>query len=336
MNKRIFLSVVVALASATAVARQEDCGCDGPPLPQVVALVNGVRITPKDIDEPIQDALEKLRQQAIDARRRELGLQINSRLLDAEAKKEGISAAKLLQNEVLSKVKEPTEAAAQLFFEQNRGRLSGEFKDLKESIMQHLKKQNENEEAKKLADRLRATAEVKILVREATPPADDAGRSRVFATIGDQAVTSDDVERALAPLLSQVRRQIYTLRENELESRIREVLLQQEALARKMTIRSLLDDEVTPQVRKITDADVRDFYEKNKERISGEYDQMRGQMTDYLQKAERQKAEVAYVKRLQQKATVDVHLVPPPPDAASAAEGGALPKTSQESLNHDR
>lgn len=207
--------------------------------------------------------------------------------------------------------------------------LSGEFKDLKDSILRHLKKQRESQEAKKLADRLRASADVKTLVREATPPSNEADRSRVFATVSGYSVTSADVENALAPLVSHVQEQIYTLRKNELESRISEVLLQQEAIERKITTRALLDEEVTPKVRKVTDADVHDFYEKNKERISGAYEQLKPQLADYVQKVETQKMEAAYAQQLREKAKIEVYLIPPPPATHSISTDDQPTKDSE-------
>jgi len=326
MNCRVLLYFVLLLATATTTmaASQQECACDGPPLPEIVAVVNGVHIVPNDIDEPIRGELERLRQQVIEARDRELGLQINSMLADAEAKRRGISATKLLQDEVVSKVKEPADDDAKLFFEQNRGKLSGEFKDLKDSILRHLKEQRQNDEAKKFSDRLREAAGVKVLAREVTPPANDAELSRVFATIGEkQTVTSGDVERGLAPLLTQVRDQIYTLRRNELDSRIAEVLLQQEALARKITIRALLDQDVTPKIQPVTDAGLHEFYDKNKDRINGTFTEVKNQMTEFLAKGERQKAETAYVEQLKAKAAIDEHLVQPPAAASIPDKAGA-------------
>lgn len=308
MKRRLLMNIcMVTLAGVGTVAAQEAAA----PVPELFAVVNGVRITRKDVDEPVRDQIAKLQQQVIDARKRELGLQINSRLLDAESKRRGVSASKLLEDEVLSKVKDPTEAEARAFFERNRGNLSGEFRELKDSIIQHLKKERENQEAKKLADRLRAAADVKVLVLEATPPASQADRSRVFAMVEGQPVTCDDVEKALMPLVSAVQEQIYTLRNNELQSRISEVLLQQEALARKMTTEALLDEEVSPKIRQITDADAREFYQKNKDRISGEYEQSKTQIAEYLRKTERQKAEVAYAKQLRAKSKIEIHLTSP-------------------------
>ena len=171
-------------------ANNEDCGCDATTGPDTLATINGVKITTKDIEEPIKEQIEKLHNQVIEARKRELDLQINSKLLDREAKKRGISTIKLLETEVVSKVKEPTEAEARAFYDQNKSRISEEFKDANPAIVNHLLTQRQSDEAKKLADRLRAAADVKLLVENVTPPANEAERARVLATINGARITS--------------------------------------------------------------------------------------------------------------------------------------------------
>src|SRR5262249_10915885 len=149
----------------------------------------------------------------------ELDLQINSRLLEAEAARLGVSADKLLEREVTQKIKEPTEAQAQAFYDQNKSRLQGEFKDVKEQIINYLRNQAQGEEAKKLADRLRAKAQVKVLVESVTPPENEAARARAFAMVNGKPVTSGDIEEALKPIAFNVQEQIYTLRKQQLDLR---------------------------------------------------------------------------------------------------------------------
>ena len=80
-----------------------------------------------------------------------------------------------------------------------------------------------------MADTLRAANEVKVNVTEVTPPANDAERARVFATIKDEKITSGDVENSLLPMIFDVQEQVYKLRKDELELSINDTLLTQEA-----------------------------------------------------------------------------------------------------------
>src|SRR5215831_2018014 len=156
--------------AAVPDSKKEDCGCEQKAPPDVLAIVNGVKISTKEIDDLIKDKVEELRKEVIDARKQELTLEINTKLIDDEAGKRGITSAKLLDIEVVSKVKNPTEEDARTFYEQNRTRIQGEFKDVKNELIAYLRKGREREEALKLAERLRAQGQVKVLLNEVTPP----------------------------------------------------------------------------------------------------------------------------------------------------------------------
>src|ERR1044072_6230414 len=82
---------------ATPPKKEEDCGCEVKFPTDTAATVNGAKILIKDIDEPIGDKVKDLQNQVIEARKRQVDMLINSRLLEAEAKKRGISPEKLLE-----------------------------------------------------------------------------------------------------------------------------------------------------------------------------------------------------------------------------------------------
>ena len=146
--------------------KAEDCGCEVKAPPDVLATVDSTNVSVKEIDEPIKDRIQALQDQVIEARKRELDLQINSRLLEAEAKRLGTTSDKLLEREIVSKVKPPTDAEAQAFYDQNKSRIEGQFADVKDQIIGYLRGQREKDEAGKYADRLRARAQVKMLTQD--------------------------------------------------------------------------------------------------------------------------------------------------------------------------
>jgi protein-disulfide isomerase len=292
---------------------EEDCGCEAKAPPDVLAVVNGVRITNKEIDELIKESVNNLQRQVIEARRRELYLQINSRLLEAEANKRGISSTKMLEEEVIAKVKEPTEAEARAFYDQNKSRISEEFKDANPAIVNHLLTQRQSDEAKKLADRLRAAADVKLLVENVTPPANEAERARILATINGAQIISGAIEDSLRPLIFEAQEQIYRLRRKELDLKINQTLLEQEGQKRKITSRALLEDEVTAKLKPVTEAEALAFYEQNKARIVGDYPKVKDQITQYLQRLAEQNAETALAERLRSAASIEIYLTPPEP-----------------------
>jgi len=307
----LFLSLAFpsVVWTQTPVPTRQDCACESQVLPETLATVNGVKITREEIAKTTGDSVSQLQAQVVEARKRELDLLINSKLLSLEAKKLGISTVKLLEQEVAAKVKRPTQAEAQAFFDQNKARIKAEFKDVADDIINYLFDLRQRDEAKKFADTLRAAAEVKMLVTEATPPATQADRARVLATIKGEPITSGDVENALLPLIFDTQQQVYKLRKDELELSINDTLLSQEAQKRKVTISSLLGTEVQP--KPVTDEQTKLFYEQNKERVSGDFVQTKDAIKQYLEKIELRTAERGFVEKLRAEAAIQVFLVAP-------------------------
>jgi len=286
-----------------------DCACESQVLPETLAIVNGVKITNTDIKKATGNSVGQLQAQVIEARKRELDLLINSKLLAIEAKKRGLSTVKLLDQEVMSKVKRPTQTEAQVFYDQNKARINKEFKDVVDDIVTYLFEERQQQEAKKFADTLRVANEVKVNVTATTPPANAAERARVFATIKDEKITSGDVENSLLPLIFDVQEQVYKLRKDELELSINDTLLTQEAAKRKITTTALLETEVKP--KPVTDQQTQLFYEQNKERVSGDFAQTKDAIRQYLEQMELRQAEKTFVEKLRAGASIQVFLVAP-------------------------
>src|SRR5262249_27154687 len=226
-----------------------------------LAVVNGVKISPKEVDDSIKKQVDDLQKQVIQARKHELDLEINTRLLEAEAKKRGITSSVLLEREVVSKVKRATEEEALAFYQQNKQAIQQDFKDAKESIIYYLTNQRHQSEADKLADSFRATYAVKVLVDQPTPQANPEAGTKELAIVNGENITSTRIEEDLLPFIFNVQMEVYKLRKSALDVKINDALLEREAQNRKVTTRALLDAEVGGKVKKVTEADARDFYE---------------------------------------------------------------------------
>lgn len=321
--KRFTSTVLILLVWLASVAQaqtasptppapaKDDCGCEAKPLPEVIAIVNGVQIKAKEIDEPISARIQELQKQVIEARKRELDLQINSKLLEAEAKKRSTTTAKVIEQEIIAKTKEPTEADAQAFYDKNKDRITGQFNDVKKEIIEYLKADRQRAQAAELAARLRAASDVKVMAAEATPPSSQADRARVLATVNGQAITSGDVEDSLRPLIFETQEAVYSLRKQQLDLKVNDTLLEQEAVKRKVTTRALMDAEIAPKMKPVTEADAQKFFDENKARINGEFAQLKPQIIQYLQQQESRRAEGEFADRLRKAAAVEVFLSKP-------------------------
>jgi protein-disulfide isomerase len=290
--------------------KEETCECEEKAPTDVLAVVNGVRITTRDIDQQIKDQITDFHLQVIEARKRELDLQINSKLLESEAKKRGISSAKLLDQEIVAKVKEPTEAEARTFYDQRKSQIRGEYKDVKGDLIDYLRSQRQGEEAKKLAAGLRAAADVKVAAESVTTEK-GFDRTRVLATVNGNSIMAGDVEESVRTIIFAVQEQIYLLRKRELDLRINNVLLEQEAQSRKITTRALLETEVGSKLKAVTEDEGRAFYEQNNDKIKGDYSQVRPQIKQHLEKRREREAEIAFAEQLRRAATMQIFLSPP-------------------------
>jgi protein-disulfide isomerase len=313
-------SAPVSTQSGSQPKTIEDCACESQVLPEALAIVNDVRITRHDIARATRDSVSQLQGQVIEARKRELDLLINSRLLANEAKRRGIGTTKLLDQEVVAKVKAPTDTEAQTFYDQNKARIQGDFKDVREDILRYLLDQRQRLEAKRFADVLRGASETRVQVTEVTPPRNDAERARVLATVNGETITSGDVEDSLQPMIFNVQQRLYKLRKDELELSVNDTLLVQEAQKRKVTTNALLDAEVKPKT--VTEEQARAFFEQNKDRVSGDFAQTRDSIIRYLEQIEVRVAEHAFVEKLRAAASIQILLVAPESPVFSISTAG--------------
>jgi protein-disulfide isomerase len=321
--------------SPAAKSAADECGCEGRPLPAVLAVVVGVKLTPADLSPQVREEVERLQRQVVEARRNELKLQINTLLLEAEAKKRGVTTARLLEDEVAAKTINPTEAEAQNYFEQNRARIEAqagravEFAEVRQSVINFLLGERRQDRAELFAAALHASADVKVLVPEPKPPANEAERARLLATVNGRPVTSGDVEKALLPLVAAVQEQVHALRARDLDLQINDLLLTREAQKRQLTPRALLDAEVGSKKTVVTEAEAQKFYDQNKARINGDFAQVKYQIIQFLEEEQERKLSDELAARLRAAAGVQTFLVAPEPPAYEIAADDQPSKGAQ-------
>lgn len=317
-----------APANANTTAKtDEDCGCDAGPLPGVLAIVNGVRVTDKDLSASTEAQVHDYEQQMAIARMGELDHQINARLLDAEAKRRGITPDKLYETEVVAHIAMPTEAEVQAAFVQNRAAVEAqvghavELKDLHDEIVNDLLAKRRQEQESLFAARLRIGAQYQVLVSEVTPATNAGERARVLANVNGQPITAGNVADALRPLTAQVREQIYELRRNDLDLKINDILLQQEAQKRQATAEAVYNAEIAARSKPVTDADAQAYFNKNREQVLAAYGlpnntsvtfaQVKEQLLEDMKRDVQSQASGALAAELRRKANVQIFLQPP-------------------------
>ncbi len=324
MKKILFGLLMMFIAGAPVAAQtvqqsgptetktsQLDCGCEDKRLTDILGVVNGVKIAKQDLSPETLSRVEQLQRDVVEARQRELDLQIDSLLLEAEAKKRKVTPSQVIKDEVIAKVQAPTETEAQTFYDQNKAQIKAEFKDAKGDIQRYLTFQRQQELARKFADRLRTAADVKVLAKPSAPPVSEADRARVLAVVNGKQITMNDIETSLRPLIFNVQEQVYSLRKQDLDLKINDTLLTQEAQKRQITTRALLELEVNAKVPSVTEAQAQEFYTQNKDRISGEFAQTKDQIVQYIRENKEQEATRAFADQLRRASTVQVNLTAP-------------------------
>ena len=133
-----------------------------------------------------------------------------------------------------------------------------------------------------------------------------------LAQVDGQAITSEEIEKALGAQLSKLQEQIYNLKRQKLEETINERLLVREADKRQLSVPALLDAEVTSKVNLVTEQEVEKFYQENKSRLQGEETTVRQQIRQHLQNQKLTARRQEFLRMLRSQANVVIHLNPPP------------------------
>jgi len=168
-TKGALLSVLVGLAIPfSCLAQPAPPASKGSP----VATVAGQPITEDELSETLgpQQSMQ-LRNQEYEAKSKALESVIRLRVVQAEARKLGITPEKLVEQEVDSKVPEPTDRELEAFFF-GQGNANARFEDVKEQIRTTLKHLLIQKARQRYADSLRAKTEVVVFLR---PPMVEVG-----------------------------------------------------------------------------------------------------------------------------------------------------------------
>jgi protein-disulfide isomerase len=162
-----------------------------------------------------------------------------------------------------------------------------------------------------------------VLIVVVPAPAQIAPAAKPLAEVNGQPITDEEIDRAIAPQLSKLQEQIYTLRRQRLEAVIRDRLLAQEAARRGVSAQKLLDLEVTSKVSLITEEEIEQLYQANKAQYSGDETEAREQIRSQLQAQKLRARREAFLESLRTRATVAIHLPAPPVTRVDVAVNGA-------------
>lgn len=302
---------LLLLLVSTAFSQTPNCGCEQKPQLNVLAVVNGVKITQQDLSIDTRTQVSLVQEAVIGTRADEVNRQINEMLLEAEAKNRGLAPSVLRVLEVQARVPETTEAEARAFYEQNKNRIGRSFSSVKKDIIAQLHGERVRVRAIQYTTALRAGAQITMSDLPVTPPQNEADLSRVFATVNGINITSQDVEREILPLIFIIQQEVYKLRKRDLDIRINDLLLEQEAKRLETTPKALIDLHVRTKVPIVSEEQARAYYKEQKAQFPKKFSEHKFQIMQFLQAQKEQKWYAAYAEELRKGAAVQIYLTAP-------------------------
>lgn len=277
-----------------------------------IVVVNGQTLSTAEFDPAVREQLESVEQTIAEARQSVLELQINTTLLQVEAKKRHIDTHRLYEMEVTSRIPTPTPAQIKKFIDDNRSQLQLDGVDpatVNQQVTAYLHDEAENKLADDLVKRLRQSNPVVMGVDVNSPNlSDDA----VLATIGGQPVKAGPIKERLKPIIYKIRLDAYSLAQKQADQMIDNMLLLEEAKKRQIGPEEIIRAEVSDKVRPPTEAEVAKFYEENKARINGDLTTVRNQVALYLQDESKRQLEHELSDRLRKNANIRWLISEPP------------------------
>jgi protein-disulfide isomerase len=166
--RRPAFSLVCLLCAPICLAQSPDPAKNQKPL----AVIDGQPVTEDDLLPYVQSQLRPLREQEYQVKKKALDNLVNQKLLEAEAKKKGVTTEKLLEQEVDAKVADPTDAELLAYYLAQKGQLNRLFNEVKAQIQPSLKQAKIQQARQDYSARLREQAKVSILLG---PPRTEVG-----------------------------------------------------------------------------------------------------------------------------------------------------------------
>lgn len=157
LKRNLWTFVCVCMLAHTTISWAGD--------PGVAAIVDGKKITTAELDSRVLKTNMKLAQSLYNARKAILDDVVMEKLLEAEAKKKGVTAEALLKERIAAKAAPVTEDDVKAYFDANTVRMRGrKLEQVASQIKQLLNRQRKSAARAALLAELTKGASVKIVL----------------------------------------------------------------------------------------------------------------------------------------------------------------------------
>ncbi len=169
-EEKLSAEFVKRLRATNPVINNAPAGAASLPASTVIATVGARQITAGTIDERLKPINYKLRLNTYQLTKQAVDVTINDMLLLAEAGRRGVAPEEIIRKEISEKVHAPTEAEVTKFYNENKSRINAELPTVKNDIAGYLQEQDRQRLEQELSNRLRANANIRMLINEPALP----------------------------------------------------------------------------------------------------------------------------------------------------------------------
>ena len=189
-----------ALAAPPAADKKKPAAPQAPA--GALALVDGVAITEKQVEERAASDLAQIRAREYEVRERTLQALIDDQLIARAAAARSLSASEYLRVEIDSKVQPVTEEEKKAFFEANKARIGNRTEaEVMPQIEEYLRRGRSDERRSALLRELHAAAKVQVLL---DPPRKEVAATGPAKGPADAPVTIVEFSDFQCPFCSRV------------------------------------------------------------------------------------------------------------------------------------
>ncbi len=144
-----------------------------------------------------------------------------------------------------------------------------------------------------------------------SPSAGGSAPGGVAATIGGVAITMDELNAAAKSQLQKVDTEVYQIRKRVLDDLIEEKLVEEAAKKKGVSVEKYLAEELDSKVAAPSEEEMKALYDSSKDRLGKSYDEVKGQISDYLTTNRKMRAKADLMASLREGAEVKINIEPP-------------------------
>lgn len=280
-------------------------------IPSTLAMLKGQAVTVSDLPPAVAQEIAQLGARVGQTRSQILELQINTVLLDMEAKKRKLTPQQVYELEVAKHMTEPTAPEIAKLLNDNRASLAdSDPQTLNTEAIAFLKGQQEQRLSEELIRKARIGNPV-VMGADINSP--DLKPATVVATVGGQPITAGSLAERLKPIIYRLRLNTYQITNQALQQTLNDLLLLAEANRLNVPSENLIRTEITEKVHAPTDVEVEKFYNENKAQLNGDLASLKNQIANFLRERQGQDLEHALSERLRKGADLRILLTEPVP-----------------------